>query len=60
VVHDHGRGGPQPTSVVSSHPGSFAPGRWSFPGIEIGVEGDLGPGGPTFETPGGTRFSLLL
>jgi hypothetical protein len=58
VVHDHGKKGSEPTTVASSHPGTFEPGRWRFPGLEVRVEGDVTAAGPTFDTPGGTRFTL--
>jgi hypothetical protein len=60
AVHDHPRRGPQPTVVVSSHTGRFDEHAWSFPGLTVTVDGDLGAGGPSFDTPGGTRFSLAV
>lgn len=59
VVHDHAKKGAQPVSVSASHQGTFAGDRWTFPGLALRVEG-LGAGGPTFEAPGGTRFSLVV
>jgi len=60
TVHDHPRRGAQPTTVLSSHPGTFAEDSWSFPGITFAVHAAPAGAGPTFQTPGGTEFDLAV
>jgi hypothetical protein len=37
TTHDHARRGSADTTVVSSHPGTFTPERWTFPGLTVDV-----------------------
>jgi hypothetical protein len=59
TTHDHRRRGPCATTVVSSHPGTFNQDRWSFPGLDVTVEG--APATSTtgiLSTQGPTTFTL--
>jgi hypothetical protein len=61
TVFDHPRRGPAPTMVSSSHPGTFEPGRWTFPGLTVVVEGapSTSPDG-VVATTGTTTFTLRI
>jgi hypothetical protein len=59
TTHDHARRGPCATTVVSSHPGTITPERWTFPGLTVDVH-DPPPTSATgvLTTDGPTTFVL--
>lgn len=61
TTHDHPRRGPTDTAVTSSHPGSFQAERWSFPGLDLQVDGapSATPDG-VLETVGTVTFELRV
>ena len=60
VVHDDRRHGRQPVVIRSSHPGTFEPSRWTFPGLVIGYDGPPADASGVIDARDGDTFTLSL